>query len=341
MEHDITYFEDMPAMKYYNNEDDTNQKRRDMIENKDNKYIASEKHDGDRSCLIHYSKGKNLIRSRSISKKTGKYGDYTEKLPHICGEMDNLPDNTVILAEICWDEPNSSANTVGTILRCLPAKAVERQREHKLKALVFDVLMLNGVDMMDWAYENRLKVIYTAPPFLNRVYICPTKVFTNDFDEAADEIIRNGGEGVVIQLKDNPYMPDSRTAWKTLKLKKKMDEVELKVLSIIDPNKNYEGDYLENWKFFDEEGHPVTKPYYMGWKNGVVVDFNGVEVKVTSGLTDEDRAWLATDEAQELIKSGDLYARVKAMEINSRAALRHAYICGFRVSEDGANESTR
>ena len=120
-----------------------------------------------------------------------------------------------------------------------------------------------------------------------------------------------------------------------------MDEVELKVLSTIEPNKNYEGDYLENWKYFDEEGHPVTKPYYMGWKNGVIVDFNGVEVKVTSGLTDEDRAWLATDEAQELIASGDLYARVKAMDINSQKSLRHAYINGFRTKEDGVDESAK
>ena len=340
MEHDITYFEDMPAMKYYNNEDDTNQKRRDMIENKDNKYIASEKHDGDRSLLIHYEKGHNLIRSRSISKKTGKYGDYTEKLPHLVEEMNSWPDKTVVLAEICWDEPNTTANTVGTILRCLPAKAVERQKEHKLKALVFDILMWNGVDMMDWTYEKRLKVINTQP-FLYTTYIYPTQIFIDNFDEAADEIIRNGGEGVVIQLKDNPYIPDSRTAWKTLKLKKKMDEVELKILSTIEPNKNYEGDYLENWKFFDEEGHPVTKPYYMGWKNGVVVDFNGVEVKVTSGLTDEDRAWLATDEAQALITSGDLYARVRAMDINSQKSLRHPYISGFRMKEDGADENTR
>lgn len=339
MEHDVKYFETMPAMKYYNNEDDTNQKRRDMIENKDNKYIATCKKDGCWSCMIH-GDGFDLIRSRSISKKTGAYGDYTDKLPHLVEEMQKWPKNSVVLAEICWDEPNTTANTVGTILRCLSAKAVERQKEHKLKALIFDVLMWDGVDMMDWAYENRLAVAITQS-VLHQTYLYPTQIFIDNFDEAADEIIRNGGEGVVIQLKDNPYMPGSRTAWKTLKLKKQMDEVELKVLSTIEPNKNYEGDYLENWEYFDNEGHPVTKPYYMGWKNGVIVDFNGVEVKVTSGLTDEDRAWLATDEAQALIISGDLYAKVKAMEINSRAALRHPYINGFRTKEDGADESAR
>ena len=40
-------FEMLPPMKYYNNEDDNNQKRIDMIDNKDDKYMATEKHDGD------------------------------------------------------------------------------------------------------------------------------------------------------------------------------------------------------------------------------------------------------------------------------------------------------
>ena len=147
----INDFAMMTPMKYYDNPepktDTLKQKRQDMIDNKDNLYIASEKHDGDWGMFIHYSKGNNLIRSRSISKVTGVYGDYTNKLPHLCGEMDSWPDNTVVLAEICWDEYGTNANTVGTILRCLPDKAVERQKDKKLIGLIFDVLRFNGKDV--------------------------------------------------------------------------------------------------------------------------------------------------------------------------------------------------
>ena len=100
----IEDFAMLSPMKYYNNEDTSNAKRQDMIDNKNGEYIATKKNDGDWSMLIHYSKGNNLIRSRSISKVTGVYGDYTAKVPHIVREMENWPDNTVMLAELCWGE---------------------------------------------------------------------------------------------------------------------------------------------------------------------------------------------------------------------------------------------
>lgn len=339
--YNIEDFAMLTPMKYYDNPDPATagaiQKRLDMINNKDNKYMATVKNDGDWSMLIHYSKGNNLIRSRSISKVTGVYGDYTTKLPHICTEMDKLPDNTVLLAEICWDEPGTNANTVGTILRCLPEKAVERQREHKLKALVFDALMINNEDMTSYPYEARfsnasytLEDLISPSEFLYMTQLCELDENHENFLEWADEIIENGGEGLVIQLKDNPYMPGTRTAWKTLKLKQRLPEMELKVLATLEPKKLYEGDMPDSWQYKDEDGTLVTKPYFYGWKNGVVVDYNGVETSVASGLTDADREWLASDDAQKMIANGELYAVVRGMSTNDLGAIRHPVLVRLR-----------
>jgi ATP-dependent DNA ligase len=159
----IDDFEMLAPMKYYDNtspaSDNLKQKRLNIINNQDNAYVATKKNDGDWAMLIHYSADNNLIRSRSISKVTGKYGDYTAKLPHIVSEMNKLPDNTVLLAEICWDEIGTDANTVGTILRCLPPKAVERQKDKKLKAVIFDVLMLGDDDLTKKPYFQRLQLL--------------------------------------------------------------------------------------------------------------------------------------------------------------------------------------
>lgn len=336
----IEDFAMLPPMKYYNNEDTSNAKRQDMINNKNGEYIATEKHDGDWGMFIHYSKGHNLIRSRSISKVTGVYGDYTAKLPHLCDEMDEWPDNTVVLAEICWDEYGTNANTVGTILRCLPAKAVERQKDKKLSGLVFDVLMFNGKDYTNYPYEDRIDIAQQI--FNDRiplkcglkipayVYFRPTQVFTTDFAEAADRIIAGGGEGIVIQRKDYVYSPGSRTAWKTLKLKQKLPEMELKVVGTLAPNKIYEGDCPETWEY-QIDGELVTKPYYFGWKNGITVELpSGITTDVASGLTDDDRAWLATEEAAKMIEAGDLYAVVKCMSVNDLGKLRHASLVRLR-----------
>ena len=334
----IEDFETLIPMKYYDNPepktDTLKQKRQDMIDNKDNLYIATEKHDGDWGMFIHYSKGHNLIRSRSISKVTGAYGDYTAKLPHLCGEMDNWPDNTVVLAEICWDEYGTNANTVGTILRCLPDKAVERQKDKKLSGLIFDVLMFNGKDLTSDPYEIRINVGFE----LELKYFKRTQVFTTDFAAAADDIISRGGEGVVIQKKSNPYMPGTRTAWATLKLKQALPHMDLKVVGTLEPNKNYEGDFAADWQY-KIDGVNVTKPYYMGWKNGITVMLpSGITTDVASGLTDDDRAYLATQEAQDKIAAGELWAEIKAMSVNDLGKLRHGSLVRLRTDLNSEGE---
>lgn len=348
----IDNFAMMEPMKYYNNET-VSVKRQEMINDKNNEYVATEKRDGDWSMCIHYCKGKNLIRSRSISKVTGVYGDYTAKVPHLCAEMDNWPDNTVVLAELCFNEYGTNANTVGTILRCLPAKAIERQKKTPLCGFIFDVLMYEGKDLTSTPYFDRIsyygRLLRVGNNIFNAKYFYRTTIFSDgiDFQEAADEIISAGGEGIVIQRKDNPYMPGTRTAWKTLKLKQAMPEMELQVLETLEPNKYYEGDFPEKWQYVelssgklidktidtyrpDADTKPVTKPYFYGWKNGVRVKYNNTITDVTSGLTDLDREWLATQEAQDMIKNGELFAVVKAMMTNDLGKLRHPYLVRLR-----------
>ena len=326
----INDFAMMEPMRYYNNEDASNQKRKDMIENKNGEYIATKKNDGDWAMLIHYSKGNNLIRSRSISKVTGVYGDYTAKVPHIAEEMDKWPDHTVVLAELCWDEDGTNANTVGTILRCLPAKAVERQKRKKLKAVAFDLLMNLGKDYTDYSYKSRLDLLYGLCVMTETKYIYPTEVIEDNFAEAADRIIAGGGEGVVIQRKDYTYNPGSRTAWKTLKLKQQLPEMELKVVGTLEPKKYYEGDCPETWEY-SVDGELVTKPYFYCWKNGITVELpDGTLCDVASGLTDDDRAWLATTNAEQSIAAGELYAVVKAMSFNDKGRLRHPSLVRLR-----------
>lgn len=160
-------------------------------------------------------------------------------------------------------------------------------------------------------------------------YFSATTVYESDFAFHADEIIAAGGEGLVIQLKSNPYMPGTRSAWKTLKMKQTLPHMDLKVLKVIEPNKIYEGDNPDTWQY-KIDGVAVTKPYAMGWKNGVVVDFNGVEVSVTSGLTDEDREWLASSQAATMISNGELFAEVKAMSVNDLGSLRHPALVRLR-----------
>lgn len=341
---DINYFKTMEPMKYYDNPEPKTasaQEKRLSIINGDlsKNYIATRKFDGDWACFIHYEKGHNLIRSRSISKVTGEYGDYTAKLPSLVETMDKyLPDNTCLLGEICLSGANQTANTIGTILRCLPEKAIERQKTTPVEVHIFDLLMYNGKDLTEAPYIERLEVLEALDSFVGDIFYLPEKYVEGDFGEIADNIITKGGEGLVLQLKANPYMPGTRTAWKTLKLKQTLPHMDLKVLGTLEPQKAYDGICLDSWQYFEGDV-AVTKPYYMHWKNGITVDFNGTKVDVASGLTDADREWLATDEAQEMINKGALYAEIKAMSVNSRDSLRHPALVRLRPDYDGAAEN--
>ena len=276
--------------------------------------------------------GQYLIRSRSISKVTGAYGDKTAHLPHLVEEMQYWPDNTVVLGEVCWGDFGSVSTDVGTILRCLPAKAVERQKERKLVVKVFDVLAWDSEIVITKGYGERLflaaEIFHENPlNYFNLTDICPDDMTPAEF---ADEIISQGGEGVVIQRADYVYEPGKRAAWKTLKLKQRLPEMEFKVVASIPATKEYNGKYPESWPYVID-GECVTKPYYYGWHMGVRFEYNGVMCDASSGLTDADREWLGTIEAQNMIKNGELYVTIRAMQEASNGALRHPVIVRLRT----------
>ena len=349
----FNYWEMLEPMRYYDKRredlsDNLKKKYDAMTNNKNNEYIATCKWDGEFMMFIKWE-GQILIRSRSISKVTGKYGDKTAHLPHLVEEMKLWPDNTVILGEVCWGDFGSVSTDVGTILRCLPAKAVERQKERKLVVKVFDALAMYGESFLNATYEERYAVAHNLVSLAGREYFSMTNVCPPDKTPAefADEIISQGGEGVVIQRKDYVYEPGKRTAWKTLKLKQRLPQMELPVVGRLSPKQYYEGDCPETWPYYvmvdstydDEEGNTyytsekvlVTKPYFYGWMNGIVVQLeDGTTCEVTSGLTDADREWLATMEAAEMIKNGELYAVIQAMQINTKGRLRHGTLIRLR-----------
>lgn len=372
MNYDFEYWSKLEPMKYYDKrrEDlsDSLKKKYDaMINNENDEYIASCKWDGEWHLFIKWN-NQVLIRSRSISKVTGTYGDKTAHLPHLVEEMQCWPDNTVILGEVCWGEFGKVSTDVGTILRCLPAKAVDRQKEHKLVVKVFDCLAWDGEVIINKPYEFRIAEAYNKMNLFGKYFsmtmICPPSKTPAEF---ADEIISQGGEGVVIQRKDYVYEPGKRAAWKTLKLKQRLPEMEFKVLASIPATRDYNGKYPESWAYWEIErevyypsgvdelgnewfdpfkefklvenpteeekshGWPVTKPYFFGWHMGVRFEYNGVICDASSGLTDTDREWLGTAEAQQLIKNGELYVTIRAMQEATLGGLRHPTIVRLRT----------
>lgn len=364
MNFDFNFWAMLEPMKYYDKADDSSlsanllTKKYAMIDNFNNEYIASQKWDGEWTMFIKDA-GRVLIRSRSLSKVTGAYGDKTAHLPHLVEEMENWPDGTVVLGEVCWGTLGTVSTDVGTILRCLPAKAIDRQKNAPLVVKMFDILCVDGNNIMSYGYGQRVDELYK---FFGRVggnYFTLTTFFFEKFQEEADNIIRAKGEGVVIQRKDYPYEPGKRSAWKTLKLKQRLEDMTLKVVAAKNPTKEYQGKDADGWEYWEGvdkytgEVHkfngsrpqnngiiwsPVSKAYYFGWKMGITCNFNGVLIDASSGLTDEDREWLASEEANQAIEHGQLYAEIRSMMVASLGGLRHPVIHKLRVLDDAMHD---
>jgi hypothetical protein len=55
-------------------------------------------------------------------------------------------------------------------------------------------------------------------------------------------------------------------------------------------------------------------------------------------LTDEDREWLASEEAAQAIEHGQLYAEIRSMMVASLGGLRHPVIHKLRVLDDAMHD---
>ena len=325
---DYNWFMKMEPMKYYSPASLEKPKAQEMLHNTNKNCAAMEKRDGEWCMAIIRDDGSVYLRSRSLGV-SGEYGNKTDHCPHICEELgSNFPAATVLLGELCFEDKTATAKDVGTILRCKPDKAVERQNKDESKKLrfnIFDCLAWDGEEIWTTSFKTRfIDRIASIQQFCGR-YITVAQVYTENFLSLYQEIISAGGEGIVIMDTNSTYAHGRRPAWSSLKVKKAVDQVEVVVINTIEPNKKYEGGCEETWPYWCGDV-AVTKPYYYGWKNGIIIDYKGVKTEITSGLTDEYREWLASDAAQQAIKDGKVYAIIAAMEILPSGVFRHAIL---------------
>lgn len=284
-------------------------------------------------------------------------------VPKITRELQEFcPHQTVILGELCFDDVTKTSKDVGTILRCKPEKAQQRQKDAatSLHFKMFDCLAWNGEDYTNVHYDTRFKSLVERMDsdqgaFGRYLYIHMCDFTEENFEDFLQEILANGGEGIVIHSKDYKYAPGSRPAWSTMKVKKIVENLEAPIVAFIEPNKEHistDGN-AASWQYWEgtyDDGStvrinhapcnidmeagltwmPVTKPYYYDWKNGVVINYKGNDVRVTSGMCDDDRQWLATPEAATMLENGELTAVVTCMEI-TEDSLRHPRLIRIRT----------
>lgn len=305
----------------------------DILENplKYNNYSYTIKVDGEWNKLAW--DGEHMYMLSRNKNVQGVYTDRAEKVPHLVESISKLiPPNTIFLGELAFEDLTKTSRDVGSIMRSLPPKAIKRQEERgKLHFFIFDCLMYDGEDLSGLSYEDRFikkELFYgnvlVGSPYVSVLVNQPMETLPQRFAE----VIQQGGEGVVLIKKDEPYHFGKRPARSSIKIKKQLEEFEAKVIAALDPKKNYEGTEIDTWEYWDDD-IAVTKPYYYGWKNAIRCEYDGRVFDVASGLSDEDREWLASLDATQAIDEGVLYAVVGGMEL-TEDSVRHPYLVRLR-----------
>lgn len=319
------------------------------------KYIGQEKIDGAFYQLEKTDDGHVYLFSRAISKKTGELSEKIANVPHIKEWAEQLPNGTTLIGEIYV--PGGKSNDTTKIMGALPEKAIERQKDNPIHYYVHDMIRYNGKSLIDTDFEHRYSDLceHIDIECDNPDWLRVASSFTGyDMYKTIQRYLDNGSEGCVIKLKSGLYLPGKRPVW-NFKVKEQVDSLDFVILDLLDPEKEYTGKEIKTWKYYEsslgykeiiESGSggwttselktPVTKDYYMGWKNALSVgaykDGKLVYVgRVASGLTDEMKA--------HMTKEPDLYigsvCEIQAMSIDKeRKTFRHPRLINMRFDKN-------
>lgn len=329
-------------------------------------YVASEKRDGYFQFIIKDDDGNVFMRAR----EQGVHGWICKQdwVPHLHSFFNALPKGTCLVSEI-YLEGKTSRN-VTTILGCGTEKAIARQEQgEKLLLSVFDVLAWDGsllfqlpiVDRINYLDDVRAAIRSSNNQFVKVVdYWCTP----DDIHENWLRILSEGGEGVVLTLKSNPYEFGKRTARHTLKLKKELqDTIDVFITgNWKEPKKNYSGTQLETWPYWYDEVEekkiegcfaaendrtlseklntnalvPVNRLWFYNWAAAIEVAtyINGKVVPIgwISGISDNVREGIVSHPEDWIGRVVEL----QAMEMDTTGltpTLRHAKIVNWRTDK--------
>ena len=363
----INYFESEP-MRYWApaasmSAETKRQHLEQMIDS--GNYLWSQKYDGNWSRAV-ITKEKAALQTRGISKKTNTYGEVQNKVffwENILSAFNK--GDTVILGEIYL--PGKIDRDVGAILRCLDDKALARQKDTPLEWRIFDVLALDGIDLMNTPIEERITYIPKVVKRINSPLVVGIQYYPMDetFFDKLNDIFSQGGEGAVCYKRTALYEPGKRGphSWDTVKVKQEItNDIDCFITGFEPATQFYTGKELSSWPYWlntrtDEKLYgdyfgeyqvgkilqPITKNYYYGWPGAIYVGVydnndNIYQLCKVAGLTEEMKTALR-DNFAEWYMCPLTIGGMMISEANG-TSIRHPYIKSIRKNDIDPKDCT-
>jgi ATP-dependent DNA ligase len=271
----------------------------DLPNDLDKEYLVSEvKMDGSRYVLYlnhcpydRQTKVPNTLLSRRPSTSDNKFVDRSLNVPHITNLQYEGLEGTVLDGEIMAD----NFEHTNSIMNSSPAIAISKQKEiGKLSYYVFDILSFRGKDVRGYALKDRRKILEVVVNRMNNPYIKLVKQFQSSHIEHFNEIVLNGGEGIIVKDLRQGY----GSGWS--KFKKSYD-ISCFISGFKEGNGKYAGSIGSlALSVFDDAGRII-------------------EVGFASGMDDSLRNEIARDQASYYGRVVDIFAQ----EFSKDNRLRH------------------
>ena len=317
-------FYELEAMRYYSPSTSWSaEKKKENAEQRifSSDWLGSLKRDGTFCMCGRNQDGEIFLRPRARNVKK-EFINKVDWVPQFHRFLKELDPGTVFLGEV-YLPLNEQAKATTSILNCLLPKSLKRQenKENRLYLYIFDVLAENGKSYLNMRAEERFDLLNSFSRAYPDEYVSWARYYEGkELWDKLQEYLLEGREGMVITHKDSPYEPGKRSAKRTLKIKKELQEtIDCVIMGANSPTKQYTGKEPEIWEYwFDESTNekilakdflekthqniytayaegatviPVTKNWFYGWagslKLGLYDKDNLIHVGDLSGITDE------------------------------------------------------
>ena len=317
-------FYELEAMKYYSPSTSWSaEKKKENAEQKifSGDWIGSLTKDGTFCMCGRNLEGEIFLRPRARNVKK-EFVNKVDWVPQFHQFLKELDPGTVFLGEV-YLPLNEQAKATTSILNCLLPKSLKRQEneESRLYLYIFDVLAENGKSYLNMRAEERFDLLNSFSRAYSYEYVSWARYYEGkELWNKLQEYLADGREGMVITHKNSPYEPGKRSAKRTLKIKKELQEtIDCVIIGANPPTTLYTGKEPETWEFwFDESENcfitaqeylekehtniyaayvdgapvkPVTKNRFYGWAGSLKLGlYDGdklVHVGDLSGVTDE------------------------------------------------------
>lgn len=314
------------------------------------KYGATVKKDGEYIRAIYDTDGEIFILGRGTNAK--EVHNLKLHLQFITNWLkDNFKPGTCILGELYV--PGETSRAIRKYTGSLVKKSLAEQEKCAPTFYIFDVWALNGRDLMQETYQNRMWILhcteFTDHPHKQITYAKMIFGAEKIFNFIA-ESFANGEEGVVLVDLNSTPSPGKRTAWKTIKVKKEFQS-NLDCFftgRFIPATRDYTGKEIENWQYWENmrtgrkimgayyksymDGdaiEPITRHHYLGYPGSLEVGvYRGKEIVpicFISGISDEMREQFRDNPNSISMRP----IAITGMETTDES-IRHPKFVGFR-----------